>query len=598
MPTLNWIGKEAVINHHLDVPFHLLKDVPDLGCGEPGSGNLIVEGDNLVALKALLPYYKGKVKCICIDPPYNTGNEGWAYNDNVNSPAIKKWLGETVGKEGETLDRHDRWLCMMYPRLALLREFLSEDGVILVHIDDNEVQNLRSMMDEIFGRKNFLTQFIWQTDGHTDNTFHVKVNHEYVVMYARKQDAVELGFVVDPNTREESNLWKGIAENSITKNGPGNPASEVELPIGFPTECQELYLPATLVPEGLIDAMKAKKPPASNKLKAQFGKVQFPLRLSAMEARNFQLSKPCLVFSGWANANKLKHFIANDCLPFEDDDGSPVQFYLSAKGVIYYRKDRGDRARNILSVLRGFTTTEKTSSQLKELGLDFSYPKPVDLTRYLLRVASNPGDLILDSFAGSGTVGASVIEENQGCSLERHFILIQMPVESEEQASEGVNLTRDRTRFRVNKVCERFELEDVADNKGAFRYVRLGDQLFDENGRINETKVRFADLARHVYFTETGEPLPKERISARTPLLGIHHGRAVYLLYNGILKDRSIDGGNALCRETLAVIQEHNAAHSGIEQTVVYGTSRRLAPAGLKREGIIFKQIPYSIRDK
>jgi adenine-specific DNA-methyltransferase len=123
MPTLNWIGKDAVINHHLEVPFHLLKDVPELACGDPGSGNLIVEGDNLTALKALLPYYKGKVKCICIDPPYNTGNEGWVYNDNVNSPIIRKWIGDTVGGEGETLDRHDRWLCMMYPRLALLREF-------------------------------------------------------------------------------------------------------------------------------------------------------------------------------------------------------------------------------------------------------------------------------------------------------------------------------------------------------------------------------------------------------------------------------------------------------------------------------------------
>jgi len=117
MPTLNWIGKEAVVNHHLQVPFHLLKDVPELACGNPGEGNLIVQGDNLVALKALLPYYAGQVKCIYIDPPYNTGNEGWAYNDNVNSPVIREWLGKVVGKEGETLDRHDRWLCMMYLRI-------------------------------------------------------------------------------------------------------------------------------------------------------------------------------------------------------------------------------------------------------------------------------------------------------------------------------------------------------------------------------------------------------------------------------------------------------------------------------------------------
>ena len=120
MPTLNWIGKDAVVKHHHEVPFHLLKDVPELACGDSGAGNLIVCGDNLVALKALLPHYAGQVKCACIDPPYNTGNEGWAYNDNVNSPVIREWLGKVVGKEGETLDRHDRWLCMMYPRLALL----------------------------------------------------------------------------------------------------------------------------------------------------------------------------------------------------------------------------------------------------------------------------------------------------------------------------------------------------------------------------------------------------------------------------------------------------------------------------------------------
>jgi adenine-specific DNA-methyltransferase len=143
MPTLNWIGKDAVVKHHLEVPFHLLKDVPELSCGDPGTGNIIAQGDNLIALKALLPHFAGQVKCVCIDPPYNTGNEGWAYNDNVNSPLIREWLGKVVGKEGETLDRHDRWLCMMYPRLALLRQFLSEDGVILVCLDDNEIHSLK-----------------------------------------------------------------------------------------------------------------------------------------------------------------------------------------------------------------------------------------------------------------------------------------------------------------------------------------------------------------------------------------------------------------------------------------------------------------------
>jgi adenine specific DNA methylase Mod len=219
MPTLNWIGKEAVVNHHHQVPFCLFKDVPDLACGQPGDGNLIVQGDNLVALKTLLPYYAGQVKCIYIDPPYNTGNEGWAYNDNVNSPVIREWLGKVVGKEGETLDRHDRWLCLMYPRLALLRKFLREDGVIFVSIDDNEVQNLRAIMDEIFGQKNFIAQFVWNTEGHTDNQFHVKVNHEYLVMYAAREASLKLGYVVDPNTREDSNLGRVLLENPSPRMG-------------------------------------------------------------------------------------------------------------------------------------------------------------------------------------------------------------------------------------------------------------------------------------------------------------------------------------------------------------------------------------------
>src|ERR1043166_1593049 len=140
MPELTWIGKEAVVRHHAEVPFRLLEEVPDLSCPptEGDTENLIVQGDNLVALKALLPRYAGQVKCIYIDPPYNTGNEGWAYNDNVTSPQIRKWLGEVVGKEGETLDRHDRWLCMMYPRLVLLKQFLRDDGVILMSLDSNE----------------------------------------------------------------------------------------------------------------------------------------------------------------------------------------------------------------------------------------------------------------------------------------------------------------------------------------------------------------------------------------------------------------------------------------------------------------------------
>ncbi len=149
MPELNWIGKRYVVNHAEEVPFRLLQRVPKASMGEHDTGNMIVQGDNLEALKALMPYYRNRVKLVFIDPPYNTGKEHWIYNDRMNAPKIKKWLGKVVGPEGEDLSRHDKWLCMMYPRLELLRELLRPDGAIVVHVDEHEVANLTLLLNEI-----------------------------------------------------------------------------------------------------------------------------------------------------------------------------------------------------------------------------------------------------------------------------------------------------------------------------------------------------------------------------------------------------------------------------------------------------------------
>ena len=209
MPTLTWAGKEAVVNHHQKVPFHLLKDVPSLSVGDPGSGNLIVEGDNLVALKALLPYYAGQVKCIYIDPPYNTGNDKWIYDDNVNNPIIKEWLGNVVGDEANDLSRHDKWLCMMYPRLQLLKKFLAPDGVIFISIDDIEIPYLRIIMDELFPHsqaKNRLACFVWETDGNFDNQAKVKNCHEYILAYSKRFESFPSPPVIDQSVGKGNSL--------------------------------------------------------------------------------------------------------------------------------------------------------------------------------------------------------------------------------------------------------------------------------------------------------------------------------------------------------------------------------------------------------
>ena len=184
MPSLTWIGKDAVLNHHLDVPYRVLEKKYDFGDGEPG--NKIIHGDNLEALKSLLPEYEGRVKCIYIDPPYNTGNENWVYNDNVNSPKIKKWLGQVVGKESEDLTRHDKWLCMMYPRLKLLQKLLSNDGAIFISIDDNEQANLKLVCDEIFGAGNFVANFLWKSTPGSNTGKDVKTVTEFILMYKGK----------------------------------------------------------------------------------------------------------------------------------------------------------------------------------------------------------------------------------------------------------------------------------------------------------------------------------------------------------------------------------------------------------------------------
>jgi len=215
MPTLDWIGKAAVVEHHRKVPYHLLRCDRRLSAGDSDAGNLLVQGDNLLALKALLPYYAGKVKCIYIDPPYNTGNEGWVYNDAVNSPEIRSWLGRVVGGEAEDLSRHDKWLCMMYPRLSLLREFLREDGVIMVSIDDFEAYRLRILLDGIFKPRNFIAQLVWDKTRKNDAKL-FSVGHEYLVVYAkslqRLKDQKTVWREQQPGAREILECWKGLRD--------------------------------------------------------------------------------------------------------------------------------------------------------------------------------------------------------------------------------------------------------------------------------------------------------------------------------------------------------------------------------------------------
>jgi len=327
----------------------------------------------------------------------------------------------------------------MYSRLKMARNLLSEDGVIFINIDDREVANLRKICDEIFGEENFIAQFVWNTEGHTDNQFDVKVNHEYVVLFAKNSQLTHLGHVVDPNTRSESNLWKGYAENSITKNGPANPPSEVELPEGFPCVCESLSLPASELPDDFFQEV-AEQGHISRDLSSRY-QVSYPIRLDPMLVEGGRLSNPCRVFSGWANVNKLRRFIQRNCDALEEGNDF-VSFHISEKGVIYYRRVR-EKARHILSVLRNMGTTERMRAELEQLGIPYQYPKPKDLIGYLVQIGAESGGIILDFFAGSGTLGHSVVLQNVADGKERRFVLVQLP----ESLGDGRGDQRNAAQF-------------------------------------------------------------------------------------------------------------------------------------------------------
>ncbi|MEW5791532.1 MAG: site-specific DNA-methyltransferase [Pseudomonadota bacterium] len=549
MPTLDWIGKKAVVKHHKDVPFRLLEPAPELslpspsgrGAGGEGdySGNLIVQGDNLHALKALLPRYAGQVKCIYIDPPYNTGNEGWVYNDNVNSPEIRKWLGEVVGKEGETLDRHDRWLCMMYPRLVLLRQFLREDGAIFVSIDDNEVASLRLMMDEIFGAGNFVACNVWQKRYSRENRGAIGDVHEYLVVYAKNPakfqevrnrtpiDEKQAAVYKNPNN-DPKGRWQSI---SMTAQGyRPNQMYEIVAPNG------KIHRP----PEGRCWSM--------------------------IESEYLKLRADGRIYFG-KDGNGVPRIIRY----LSDVDGFVPWTWWPHEEV-----GHTDEARKEIQGLFGTQTA-------------FDTPKPTRLIQRVIQIATKPGELILDSFAGSGTTAHAVLKQNAEDGGKRRFILVEM----DEKIAQNV------TAERVRRVAEGYTTakgQAVAGLGGGFQFCRLSKEpLFDADGQIRRD-VRFAQLAEFVWFAETGtgfphpDPLPAGEGERKwSPLLGVFEGRAIYLLYNGILKDRSINGGNVLTSPVLDVLPAFDGPK------VIYAAACRIGQARLDRLGIQFKQTPYAL---
>lgn len=562
MPTLDWIGKAAVVNHHRKVPYHLLRCDRELSAGpEDGGGNgnsggnLLVQGDNLLALKALLPYYAGKVKCIYIDPPYNTGNENWVYNDNVNSPEIRQWIKATVGKEGEDLSRHDKWLCMMYPRLALLREFLTEDGAIFVSIDDNENHTLRCLMDELFGPRNFVATVLWQKKYASSNDHTgIAPMHDFILVYQRSS-CFERNLI--PRTAEKDRQYRFQDERGIfrlsdyTCNKTADERPNLYFPITQPNTKREIWPKRTRV---------------------------------------------------WAYSRDVYDQHERDGLIYWGHDGRGETPSFKRYRHLLRRGDGIVPNTWWTHDLVGHTDAAKKEIRALDIGdgaFDFVTPKPTRLIEMVMRIGADKDSLILDAFAGSGTTGHAVLSLNRADGGKRRFIMVEM-----DEA-----ICRDVTAQRIRKAIEGYGPSTGSGQAtpglgGGFRFCKLGAALFDEAGNIGG-EVRFADLAAHVFFTETGvpipkrphpSPLPKGEGARYSPLLGVHQGKAVYLLFNGVLGDKRANGGNVLTHDVAANLPPHPDGKGISGGRVVYGEACRLGPKSLEHYGITFRQIPFELK--
>lgn len=478
VPTLNWIGKEKVVHHHKDVPFRVLEH--RYGFTQKGeqkkptnSGNLIIHGDNLEALKALLPEYEGKIDIVYIDPPYNTGNENWVYNDNVNDPKIKKWLGQVVGRESEDLSRNDKWLCMMYPRIKLIHKLLSDYGVIFISIDDNEVSYLRILMDEIFGFANFRNHIILRrgtksVQAQFENIDKLGIACEYLICYTKSSKHRLPQFYFDLEEAKSgswNNHWRGTDR---------------------PTMRYELF---GITPEsGQWRWGKERSEKAIKNYEACVSDLKNQgLELSQENIDRWFLDKKIDIdLLRLSKNNKPEHYIA----PTDKKFGNNLWTDLLVNGTVDYNR----------------YTNEK-----------FDNPKNPKIIERLTNWVGKTNSIILDSFAGSGTTAHAVLNLNKQDGGNRKFICIEM-----EDYAETI------TAERVKRVIKGYGNTEGTD--GSFDYYELGKPLFKKNGYLNEA-VNEEKIRNYIYYTETKQPLCKIRSKENWYLLDHYNNTAYYFYY-------------------------------------------------------------------
>ena len=581
MPTLEWIGKSKVINHHQDVPFRVLErkySFDENGQHDEDNGieNMIIRGDNLEALKALLPRYEGRVKCIYIDPPYNTGNEGWVYNDNVNDPKIKKWLGEVVGKEGEDLTRHDKWLCMMYPRLKLLQKLLADDGVIFISIDTNELYNLKSICDEIFGANCFVEDISWQrTYSMRNDVKGIAAEVEHILAYGKKPfwqpNKLPRTEQMDSKYKNPDNDPRGAWRN-IVASAPDSAAHQgMVYAIQNPTTGEYAYPPKgrhwSLGQEQMLEAMNKWCEYRLTDLGDSAKRAEMcgvPLDTIRKDVLAIVLAEPLEKAK-----EKSKAIFEHGVLP---------EFYFSRNGLgtlsrKAYISEVGGRPVTNLWSFEETGHTDEASRLLKTIfsgAVVFDTPKPPRLLERILHIAGDNETLILDSFAGSGTTAHAVLNMNKADGGHRKFILVEM-----------MDYADSITAERVKRVIKGYgEGKNVVEGTdGNFSFYDLGEPLL-VGDCLNEA-VAPEKIREYIWFMETKQPYASP--SGGNPYyLGKHNSTGYYFYYEP-------QRVTVLDYAFLATITEK------VDGTVIYADRCSISEDKLAKMGVTFKKIPRDI---
>ena len=566
MPSLRFKGKALVENFHLAAPYHALTAVRRNGLSRKPSldDNLIVHGDNLLALKALLPTYHGRVKCVYIDPPYNIGNEGWAYNDNVNSPMMREWLGKVV--DADDLTRHDKWCCMMLPRLKLLRELLRDDGAIFVSIDDNEVHRLRLLMDEVFGEENFVGSFVWEGTGKNDARF-ISVGHDYVLCYARRMESL----------RANGNRWRAFKEGT----------DEVRRKAGeFVAQRDGDFAAAS-------DDLKAWFASLDKKHKAWAhrhyhwidakgvyfaGDVSWPGGGGpTYEVLHPRTGKPVKVPArGWVfpSADAMQKAIADNRIHFGEDE-------IRVPNLKRYLHETDHQV--LTSVFyQDRRAAHQALVRILPKGAQFEYPKDERVLRRLFETVTSGDDVILDSFAGSGSTAHAVLALNRQDGGSRRFLLI----ECEDYAED---ITAQRVRRAIKGVPDARDEHLKQGLGGTFSYFALGEAMQRTSLLSGKKLPSWQKLAGYVFFTATGEPFEPSKAKQDRWLAGKSSRFDVYLLYS----ERIDELQDMALTKSLA-----KKLSRGQRRKIVFAPTKYVDADFLRQNRIAFQQLPFEIYER